>query len=393
MKKKISKKQPKRTSVSLKPRRIKVKVIGIGGGAASILDEIANKLKGVSFLTADTDQRSFKKISSRVKVFQFGQELTRGWGTGMNPELGEKAAQSVQEKIRKIFKDVDLTILISCLGGGISSGAGLVFARTLKQEKKLSLGIFTLPFSFEGEKKAKLAKSSLENLRENLSGVIVLPNEEILKHTEKKTSLKKSLSLMNQVLIDYLGDLIEMISSPGIINIDFADFLTILKGKGQTVCFGRGVAGGQEQNRTDEVLKGLFENPFFISSSKIKKILFNISGGADLELKEVEKIAEEISKLNPKAKIIFGISRNPKLGKKIKLTFLGVGEEEKKSQNKEEKKNSKKTKKRERTRPKKKIKIRKSALEVKKTEQEAEEKEWSRESDLEIPAFLRRKIK
>ena len=411
------KKTSKKRKELLKPRRIKIRVVGVGGGASSILNEMARSLKGVSFLIADTDQRSFKRVASGVRVFQFGQELTKGWGTGMNPEIAERAALACKEKIKKIFQDLDLVILISCLGGGVSSGASAVFSQALKEEKGLSLGIFTLPFNFEGEKKAKLARDSLKDLKENLSGIIVLSNEEILKRAEKKTSLKKSLSLMNQVLIDYFRDLIEMISQVGIINIDFADLRTILKGNGQAVCFSRGVGGGE--NRVERALGEYFESPFFISPSKIKKILFNVAAGSDLRLKEVEKIAEEISNLNPKAKIIFGISQNSKLGKKIKITFLGVGEnflekeekkkisEEKKSskekkeskekitlKGKSKKKITKKAEKEKAQKPekKKKIKVRRSALEVKKAEEEAREKEWFGEEDWEIPSFLRKKM-
>jgi len=386
-----------------KSQRIKIQIIGVGGGASSIINEIARNLKGISFLIADTDQRSFKRRPPGVRVFPFGQELTRGWGTGMNPELGLMAAQNSKDKIKKIFQDVDLVILISCLGGGVSSGASIAFSQALKEEKKLSIGIFTLPFSFEGEKKEKIALNSLKELKENLSGTIVLPNEEILKQAEKKISLKKSLSLMNQILIDYLRDLIEMLSQIGIINIDFADLRTILKGKGQAVSFGRGVAQGQ--NRAEDALKEHFENPFFISPPRIKKILFNISASRDLKLKEVEKIAEEVSSLNPKAKIIFGISYNPKLGKKIKITSLVVGEnfiekEEKKEKEEKEKRAEPEKKKKnvgkKKAKPllekKKKIKIRRSALEVKKAEEEEKEKEWFGEEDWEIPSFLRRKI-
>jgi len=407
--KKIRPKIGRRGKEIFKPRKIKIRVIGIGGGASSILDEMARGLKGISFLITDTDQRSFRRLPSAVKFFQFGEGLTKGWGTGMNPEIGERAAQECLEKIKKNLQDIDLVIVVSCLGGGVSSGATPVFTQVLKEEKKLSLGIFTLPFNFEGEKKAKLAQNSLKSLKENLSGIIVLPNEEILKRSEKKASLRKSLSLINQVLIDYLRDIIEMISQVGIINIDFADLQTILKGNGQAVCFGRGIGGGQ--NRVEEALKRHFENPFFISPMKIKKILFNVAAGRDLGLKEVERIAEEISNLNPRAKIIFGISQNPKLGKKIKITSLAVGEnflkteeKEKSSEKKEEEppkklkqkigKVAKKEKKEKKTaeEKKKKIKVRRSALEVKKAEEEAREKEWLGEEDWEIPSFLRKKM-
>ncbi len=405
--KKVLKKSAKQDN-SLKSQKIKIRIIGIGGGAASILSEMAGQLGKIGFLIADTDKRSFKKKNPKIRTFQFGKELTRGWGTGMNSDIGEKAALEDKEKIKKIFQDTDLVILISCLGGGVSSGASLVFSRILKELKILSLGIFTLPFVFEGEKKMRLAKDSLKDLKKELSGTLVLPNEEILKYSDKKYSLQKSLSLVNQIFIDYFKDLIETIYQPGIINIDFADLRTILKGRSQKLYFGRGI--GQSASRIEEAIKQIFQNSFFDKPRKIRKVLFNISAGGDLTLKEVETAAQEVFNLNPMAKIIFGISRNPKLDKKVKITFLGVGddfkeenknetvknnlkEKENPKNNKKEKKakgkkNSKESKEEE---SKKKTRLRRSAIEVKKAEEEAKDKEFFGESDWDIPPFLRGK--
>jgi len=409
VKKEVKKPKQRKENNLLKPRKIKIKIVGVGGGASSILNEMSHSLKGVSFLIADTDHRSFRRVPYSVKTFKFGEELTRGWGTGMNTEIGEKAAQASKEKIKKLFEGFDLVILVSCLGGGVSSGASPVFSQELKELKRLSLGIFTLPFSFEGEKKLRIAKESLEKMKDNLSGVIVMPNEYILKLSDKKTSLRKSLSLMNKILIDYLKDLIEMISSPGIINIDFADLKTILKGKNQVCLFGRGLAQGA--NRVEEALKEIFENPFFIKPKRIKKILFNVAGGESLTLRDVEAVATEISKLNPRAKIIFGISKDPQLGKKIRVTLLGIGDNFLEKESSEEKREKEKQKgvvskkesgkKREKKKESssssktqktgRKSKVRRTALEVKKAEKIEEEKEWWQEPDWEIPAFLRNK--
>lgn len=305
-------------------------------------------------------------------------------GTGMNADIGEKTALAAKEKIKKLVKDTDLVIIISCLGGGVGSGSSAVFSQVLKEEKKLCIGIFTLPFNFEGEKKMRVAKNSLKKLKQDLSGTIVLPNEEILRRSDKKACLRKSLSAINQILIEYLQDLIEMVYLPGTINIDFADLKTILNGRGQVICFGRGI--GQGPNRVEEALKKVFENPFFLCPPKVKRILFNISNGKDLGLKEVEQAAEAIFKLNPKSRIIFGISQNSKLAKKIKITFLGIGndfsEEEKPVKKKIVKKKIVKKKPR-----------RRSALQVKEEKKKEEEEEWIGEDDWEVPAFLRKKMK
>lgn len=414
---KKTKKLEKKKEALFKPRRIKIKVVGIGGGGGSIVSEMAKGLKGVSFLVADTDQRTFKKIPRGVRAFQFGEDLTYGLGTGMNVDLGKRTAEKQREKIEKIFKGQDLSILVASLGGGVSSGASLVFAEGARSQKNIALGIFTLPFSFEGEKKMRLAKNALKDLRESLSGTAVLGNEKIFKLCDKKTPLKRALSLLNQVLIDYLKDLIEMISTPGLINIDFADLRTILKGRGRVIYFGQGL--GQGPNRVEEAIKEVFENPFFAEQNPQlecpKRILFNICGGKDLGLKEVEEASQTISQLNPRAKIIFGISQNSKYARKFKITLLGVGEslqevkEEKrvtavrpeaKTQVTKKKKPAPvkvKVGKGEKAKPFTKAlvkgKVRRTGLEIKKAEKEAEEREREQETQWEIPSFLRKRFK
>ncbi len=380
-------------------RKIKIKLIAVGGGAASIINDISRRVKGIDYLLADTDQRSFRKVSGRlVKKLEFGGEKTFGWGTGMNPDIAKEAIIKERDKIAKAVKGYDLVILLSCLGGGVGSGAAPIFAELLKENKILSLGIFTLPFEFEGGKKAKIAKESIEKMKSNLSSFIVLPNEKILDYADKREPLKKSLGLINKFLIDYLEDIIYLVSKTGLINIDFADLKAVLNGKGQVCCFGRSLAN--KSDKAEKLIENLFKAPFFSCPPKLRKILFNIASGGDLDLKEVEKIATAVSSLNDKAKIIFGISQDKQLGKKMKLTFLGVGEEEKERPAIKEKANSKKKKKgnkenkknkEKKTEKKPAKKERRSALEVQEEiKKEAEEEEWNESQEWEIPAFLRR---
>ena len=147
------------------PRKIKIRVIGIGGGGAAIVSEMSGIMKAVSFYAADTDLKTFKRLKKSVKPFQFGEKLTLGLGTGLNPELAQRAACEEKAKIAKLFKDCDLVVLVGALGGGVGSGAGPVFAEIAAEQKVLSLGIFTLPFSFEGEKKTRVAKKALVSLQ------------------------------------------------------------------------------------------------------------------------------------------------------------------------------------------------------------------------------------
>ncbi len=407
--------------------KTKIRVIGIGGGGGSIVSEISKSLKKASFVVADTDIRALKK-SSNTQHFYFGQNLTCGLGTGMNPDLAKEAIDKEKEKITKLFKDQDISILIACLGGGVGSGATPVFAEAAQQLKNITLGIFTLPFKFEGERKSKAANDSLKLLKGSLNASITIPNERIFKIINEKTPITEALSIINKSLIKSLESLIDIIYNPGLINIDFADVRTILKGKGKLAFLNTAEAEGK--NKTEEILKNILRNPLYsYTNLNVEKILFNISGGKNLLMSDVEKISQGIASLNPRAKIIFGISKNPKYKNKIKTTLLITGEEKKFKKEKAEKKaptkrepagKSKEIKKPEIKKkgvekkssskipvnkegiikapeqPKKEVKkqeVRRTALEIKKAEELEESKKLTEENEFEIPAFLRRAAK
>ena len=383
---------------NLRIRRIKIKIVGIGGGGAAIVSEVAKGVRGVSFSAVDCDEKCPVRDKNKVRMFQMGTELSGGFGTGMNPELGEKIAQKEKERMAKIFKGQDLLILIASLGGGFGSGAAPVFAELARELKNISLGIFTLPFRFEGEKKEKIAKTALAKLRSDLSGQIVISNERVFQIIDKKTPLRKALNILNKTIISLLSDLVDLISRPGLINIDFADLKTILRGRGRLIWFGSAEKTGA--NRAEEAIKAIFQNPLWPKPLfEVKRILFNITGSKDLTLKEVQVLSKGVCDLNPRAKIIFGISENPKYNGKIKIMLLAVGPELK------EEKTTKKSRAKEKGPEKKKrlllktktekpkSKTRRSALEIKKEEKQAELEQLSQEKEWEIPAFLRKRFK
>lgn len=399
-----------------KIRKVKVRVVGLGGGGSAVVSEISSILKSQSFIACDTDIRTAKKIKRGVKFFQFGSEALQGMGTGTNTDLAKKLATEEQEKIRQIFKGQDICILIGCLGGGVASGAGPIFAQAAKEEKCLSIGIFTLPFSFEGDKKTKVAKKAIAELKDELSGIIVVSNEKIFQLTDRKISLKKALSFLNQAFAWWLVELLDVVFKPSLINIDFADLKAILKDRGHTLFFSQAQANGQ--NRVEEVIKNIFQNNLLSDPPKnVKRILFSISGGKDLKLKEIELISEEIARLNPKAKIIFGVSQTNRQKEKIKVILLAVCEEDKRVRFFEEKpetagdKNAKKKadkNSKEKKKPGKEVKAkpggleknpllsekpRKTAVEVAQADEEAERIEWASDADWDIPAYLRNSYK
>lgn len=324
-------KESKTESGSVK--NTKIRVIGIGGGGGSIVSEIALKVKPVlgqagrlSFLAANTDRQALKEVSRKVSRFQFGEQLTQGLGTGMNPQLAETAAQNEKDKIKKLLEGRDLVILIACLGGGVSSGASPIFAKISKSFGNLTLGIFTLPFKFEGEKKMEIAKISLEKLRPKLNALLVVPNERIFQIIDKATPLKEALSAINKNLTESLEGLIETIYEPGLINIDFADLKTILEGKGR-LAYLNTVKVPKKEGASKEVIERLLNSPLYPYGIRgAKRVIFNIAGEKDLSLEEVNQISKTISDLlNKEAKIIFGVSQGKKYQDVIKTTLLATG--------------------------------------------------------------------
>lgn len=326
-KKEEEKKDRKPKGREIEPvRKIKIRVVGIGGGAGSIVADIASELKGVKFLAANTDGTSLAKFkrSKRISTFQFGEKLTGGFGTGMDMKLGYHAALEAKEEIKKILQGYDLCFLITCLGGGTGSGANPVFAEVSKNLGNLTVGIFTLPFDFEGKKKIEIAKESLKKTIPFLNAITIVPNERIFKIVDRKLPIKKALSLINNTLAFNLEGLLEMIYKAGIINIDFADIKTILSGNGDLAYLNRVEAKGE--GRAKKAIQEVLNNPLYpYNISEAKKILFNIAGPSDLSLLEVSQISQAIfESAQQGSKIIFGVSQIKEKGK-IEISLLALG--------------------------------------------------------------------
>ena len=330
MVKKSKKKQVKPATVSSDKnnqniKAIKIRVIGIGGGGGNIVSEIASQVSKASFVVANTDVKSLKSCNRNIIKFQFGQDLTHGLGTGMNPELAKTAVKSEKEKIKKLCQGQDLCILVACLGGGTGSGATATFAKISRELGNLTYGIFTLPFKFEGEKKVEIAINSLKEIKSNLNAITILPNEKIFNVINKETPLKEALSAINQFLAESLSGLIETIYQPGLINIDFADFKTIFEGRGKLTYLST-VEIQQKEGAAKEMITKALNSPLYPYTIKgAKGILFNIIGEKKLSLFDVGQISRTISEqVNPEAKIIFGVSHNNKRPNKIKTVLLAT---------------------------------------------------------------------
>jgi cell division protein FtsZ len=310
----------------IKVKKTKIRVVGVGGGGSSIISEIASRIKKASFVAANTDVKALKEVKRDVVKFHFGEDLTHGLGTGMNPDLGEMAALADKDEIKKIFEGQDLCIIVACLGGGTGSGAGPIFAKIAKSTGCLTYGIFTMPFNFEGEKKAQIAKAAMEKLKSKLHAFSVIPNERIFQIIQKETPLMQALSTINDKLASSIEGLIEIIYEPGLINIDFADLRTVLEGQGK-LAYLNTVEISRKEGVIQEATEKLLNSPLYPYGIKgAKGVLYNIAGEKGLSLSEVSQISKAISDVvNKEAKIIFGIAQNQKYSNSIKIELLATG--------------------------------------------------------------------
>lgn len=326
---KKEKKKPKNNEIKAVPetvKKTKIRVIGIGGGAGNIISEIASKMEKATFVAANTDPKALKTVSRKVTRFQFGQGLTHGLGTGMNPELGREAALQEKDKIKKLMEGQDLCVLVACLGGGTGSGAAPIFAKISKSLGNLTYGIFTLPFKFEGEKKVEIARDALKKVKGYLNAFSIIPNERVFQIIDKNTPLRQALSVINKSLADSLGGLIQIIYEPGLINIDFADLRTILDGRGR-LAYLNSVQVPRKDGAIKDLIAMALNSPLYPYSIKgAKGVLLNIAGEKELSLAEVNQISKTISDMvNPEAKIIFGISQGKKFADIIRTSLLVTG--------------------------------------------------------------------
>jgi cell division protein FtsZ len=304
--------------------RTRIRIIGVGGGGGNIVSEIAKLVGRIDFVGANTDVQALKTLSKNVKRFSFGEELTRGLGCGMDAVKGEEAARAEKERIKSMMQGQDICILVASLGGGTGSGAVPVFAEVSRELKNLTLGIFCVPFSFEGEKRKQLAERALEKLKPMVNSYVLIPNENIFRMIDAKTSLKESLSVVNKLLAETLKGFIETLSLPGLINIDFADVRTLLEGRGRLAYLHSATGAGPTKAQTS--LKEVLVNPLGdYGIAGAERIMFNVTGDKDLKMQDVSEIARSIGAGSPRAKIIFGISFQPEFKDKVRITLFAQG--------------------------------------------------------------------
>ena len=307
----------------------KIKVVGIGGAGGNAVNRMSNcQIRGVEMAAINCDAQDLQKIKAHQKL-RIGKVLTQGLGAGMNPEVGRMGAQESKEEISQLLQGTDMVFITCGLGGGTGTGAAPVVAEIAKSLGALVVAVCTLPFSFEGAYRNQLAKAGLENLKDKVDTLLVIPNDKVLLQGDKKITLSSAFWACDEVLRQAVQSITDLILFPGIINIDFADVKTIMKNSGPAF-FGQGCAKGERKVETAVNLA--MRSPFLDASlNGARGILFNVSGGDDLSLTEINEVANIITKdADPRARVIFGAVHDKRLQKdEIKITIIATGFEKK----------------------------------------------------------------
>ncbi len=303
----------------------KIKVVGVGGSGSNAVSRMMRcKIKGVELIAVNTDAQDLQKTKAHLKL-RIGKKLTQGLGTGMNPIIGRKAAEENRAEIAEILKDSDMVFVTCGLGGGTGSGASLVVAEIAKNSGALTVAVVTKPFSFEGAFRQKIAERSQRKLKEKVDSLISISNDRLLTILDPNISIVNAFWLCDDILKQAVQSISDLILLPGIINVDFADVKSIMKNSGSAI-FGIGKAKGEK--RAEKAAIEAVNSPLIgISLKGAKGILFNVSGGKDISLSEIDRVAEVITQeINPEAKVIFGAVQSEILKKgEIKVTVIATG--------------------------------------------------------------------
>ncbi|MBA3547918.1 MAG: cell division protein FtsZ, partial [Nannocystis sp.] len=303
----------------------KIKVIGVGGaGGNAVNTMIANKVEGVEFYVANTDVQALEK-SLAPTVIQLGREVTRGLGAGANPERGREAALESIAEIAEALKGADMVFVTAGMGGGTGTGAAPIIAQIAREMGALTVGVVTKPFRFEGKRRLRFAEEGIERLEQAVDTLITIPNDRLLQVTSANTSLLDSFRLADEVLQHATQGVSDLITVPGIINVDFADVRTIMSGQGRAL-MGMGI--GHDEGRALQAAQQAISSPLLedVTIHGAQGILINITAGPDLKLHEVEEAASLIQEAaHEDCNIIFGAVIDPNMGDALRLTVIATG--------------------------------------------------------------------
>ncbi|PIP87232.1 cell division protein FtsZ [Candidatus Campbellbacteria bacterium CG22_combo_CG10-13_8_21_14_all_36_13] len=303
----------------------RIKVVGTGGSGGNAINHmVSSRIQGVEFIAVNTDAQDLHHSKAKKKI-HIGKNLTKGLGTGMNPELGKRAAEETKEEIQGALKGADMVFIASGMGGGTGTGASGVVAKTARELGALTVGVVTKPFYFEGTQRMRVAMHGLQELQKEVDALIVIPNDRLLQTVKKETSVDEAFSLCDEVLREAVEGISDLITTPGKINVDFADIRSVMENAGSAL-MGIGKASGE--SRSVDAARMAISSPLLdVSINGAKGVLFAIAGGDDLTMHEIQEAARIITEsIDPNAKVIFGTIKDEKLKKgEVKVTVIASG--------------------------------------------------------------------
>ena len=303
---------------------VNIKVIGVGGGGNNAVNRmVTSGLQGVEFIAINTDKQALNRSEASVKI-QVGTKLTKGQGAGSRPEIGRKAAEESREDINKALEGADMVFITAGMGGGTGTGGAPVVAQIAREMGLLTVGVVTRPFGFEGKKRMEQANAGIDQLKENVDSLIVIPNERLKYVSDQKISFKNAFEIADNVLHQAVASISELITVPGLINLDFADVTSIMKGAG-FAHMGVGSAAGKD--KAEEAAKMAIQSPLLESSiNGAHGVILSVIGSEDIELDEIEQAASMIqAAAHPDAHIIFGASISEDADDEIRVVVIATG--------------------------------------------------------------------
>lgn len=309
----------------------RIRVIGIGGSGNNAVNHmIASKIRGVEFIAINSDAQDLHHSLAKKKI-HIGKNLTRGLGAGGNPDMGRRAAEETREEIANSLKGTDMIFITGGMGGGTGTGAGPVVAKIARESGALTVGVVTKPFMFEGQERMRMAMQGIEELKKEVDALITIPNDRLLAIVDKETTVKNAFGMCDDILKQAVEGISDLITMPGIINVDFADIRSVMENAGSAL-MGIGVSTGEK--RAEEAAQGAINSPLLeVSITGAKGVLFAIAGGDDLGMLEIQDAARIITEsIDPHAKVIFGAIKDDKLKKnEVKVTVIATGFPERES--------------------------------------------------------------
>ncbi|HUC95065.1 MAG TPA: cell division protein FtsZ [Candidatus Saccharimonadales bacterium] len=312
-------------------RIAKIKVVGVGGGGGNAISSMIDSglVNGVEFIVANTDAQVLLNNKAPTKL-QIGEKLTKGLGVGGDPEIGRQAAEESIEKIKELLIDSDMVFVTAGMGGGTGTGASPIIAQLAKEAGALTVGVVTKPFAFEGTRRMVAAEDGIEKLREATDTLIVIPNQRLMDVIDRKMTLLEAFKVVDSVLGQGVGGIADIITTPGLVNVDFADVKTIMKNAGSALL---GIGTGVGENRAQMAARAAISSPLLdLSIEGARGVLFNIAGGDDLTMFEVDEAARIISSAaDPDANVIFGAVIKSDLTDQVKITVIATGFDETRS--------------------------------------------------------------